>query len=336
MHDPTLMTTVAFSLAAFLSAAIIFAMLPLLRRHAMALPQARSSHQVPTPQGAGVGVVIAAITATSFALGIWAPQDIEHIGLVIAATVLIAVVGAIDDLAPARIVPRLLLQLLAVVIALAALPDEARLTPALPLWAERAALALAALWFVNLVNFMDGLDWMTAAEVIPVASTLVLLGTSGHLSVPATILAAALVGAFVGFAPFNRPVAQIFLGDVGSLPTGLLLGWCLLDLAMHGQLLAALLLPMYYVADATVTLLGRMMRGEKFWLAHRSHFYQRATDNGLSVMQVVTRVFLLNLLLALLAVASTAVPATSVQLALAFAGLAAVTLVLRRFARPPT
>src|SRR5206468_9902814 len=104
--------------------------------------------------------------------------------------------------------------------------------------------------------------------------------------------------------PFNRPVAKIFLGDVGSLPIGLLLGWCLLQVAYSGQFAAALLLPLYYLSDATVTLLRRMARREPFWAAHRSHFYQRATDNGFSVSRVVSEVFALNILLAALAIGS--------------------------------
>ena len=98
----------------------------------------------------------------------------------------------------------------------------------------------------------------------------------------------------LGFAPFNRPVAKIFLGDVGSLPIGLLLGWCLLQLAYQQQFAAALLLPLYYLFDATVTLLRRLARREPFWAAHRSHFYQRATDNGFTVWRVVGEVFALN------------------------------------------
>ena len=99
----------------------------------------------------------------------------------------------------------------------------------------------------------------------------------------------------LGFAPFNRPVAKIFLGDVGSLPIGLLLGWCLLQLAYRQQFAAALLLPLYYLLDATVTLLRRLARREPFWAAHRSHFYQRATDNGFTVWRVVGEVFALNI-----------------------------------------
>ena len=95
----------------------------------------------------------------------------------------------------------------------------------------------------------------------------------------------------LGFAPFNRPVAKLFLGDGGSLPIGLVLGWLLLQLAGNGHLAAALLLPLYYVADATITLVRRMARGERITEAHRSHFYQIATTRGFSVMDVVKRVF---------------------------------------------
>ncbi len=148
-----------------------------------------------------------------------------------------------------------------------------------------------------------------------------------------TLVAAALCGAMIGFAPFNRPVAKIFLGDVGSLPIGLLLGWCLLRLAHDRQFAAALLLPLYYLSDATVTLLRRMARREPFWAAHRSHFYQRATDNGYSVLQVVGEVFALNVVLAILAVASIKLDSATADVLLLLAGAAAVALVLHRFSR---
>lgn len=76
----------------------------------------------------------------------------------------------------------------------------------------------------------------------------------------------------LGFVPFNRPVAKIFLSDLGSLPIGLLVGWCLLQLAWHLQEAAALLLPLHYLADATVTLFRRIARRQSFWAAHCSHF----------------------------------------------------------------
>ena len=139
------------------------------------------------------------------------------------------------------------------------------------------------MWFVNLVNFMDGIDWMTVAEAVPITGAIVVLGLAGIVPSLATLVALALLGAILGFAPFNRPVARLFLGDVGSLPIGLVLGWLLLLLAASGHLAAALLLPLYYLADASITLLLRIARREAVWQAHRSHFYQRAVAGGLTV-----------------------------------------------------
>ena len=204
----------------------------------------------------------------------------------------------------------------------------------MPFWIERGLLVLAGLWFVNLVNFMDGLDWMTVAEAVPITAALALLGLFGELPLTAAIVAAALCGAMIGFAPFNRPVASIFLGDVGSLPIGLLLGWCLLQLAWHHHLAAALLLPLYYLADASVTLLRRMMRREPFWIAHRSHFYQRATDNGFTVTQVVREVVTLNLVLAALAAFSIKASTPAASALLVVLGAAAVASAMFRFSRP--
>jgi UDP-N-acetylmuramyl pentapeptide phosphotransferase/UDP-N-acetylglucosamine-1-phosphate transferase len=111
-----------------------------------------------------------------------------------------------------------------------------------------------------------------------------------------------LLGAFFGFAPFNKPVAKLFLGDVGSLPIGLLLAWLLLRVAANGQLAAALILPLYYLVDATLTLFLRLAAGAAVWQAHRSHFYQRALDGGFTVSEIVGRVFMVNLALVALAV----------------------------------
>ncbi len=252
---------------------------------------------------------------------------------VFAAVLFIAAVGFADDLKPIPVLIRLVLQAVAVgVIVLTAVPDL-RIVPEVPLWIERSLLVVAGLWFVNLVNFMDGLDWMTVAEIVPVTAAMVILGLLGEFPLVPAIVASALFGALIGFAPFNRPVATIFLGDVGSLPIGLIVGWCLLQLAWHHQVTAALLLPLYYLSDATVTLLRRIRRGEPFWAAHRSHFYQRATDNGFTVLSVVGEVCALNLVLAVMAIASTRVQSIAVHVIFIAAGLIAVAFLLRRFSQ---
>ena len=138
----------------------------------------------------------------------------------------------------------------------------------------------------------------------------------------------------IGFAPFNRPVARIFLGDVGSLPIGLLLSWLLVLVAGHGHLAAALVLPLYYLADATLTLLRRMANREPFWQAHRTHFYQLATDRGFSVSEIVARVFAVNLALVALADCERAVARTRSAACVALGvGGALVGWLLYRFSR---
>src|ERR1019366_3003998 len=125
------------------------------------------------------------------------------------------------------------------------LPSDVQLAPFLPLWIERIVVLIGGLWFINIVNFMDGIDWMTVAEFVPVTIGLAIIGVwIGDAF--GTLLPLALLGAILGFAPFNRPVAKLFLGDVGSLPLGLLLSWLLVLLAGGGHLAAALLLPLYY------------------------------------------------------------------------------------------
>jgi UDP-N-acetylmuramyl pentapeptide phosphotransferase/UDP-N-acetylglucosamine-1-phosphate transferase len=244
-----------------------------------------------------------------------------------------ACVGAADDVRPLGVAPRLVLQALAVAAVIYALPSELRVVPDLPWWIERALLFVGGLWFVNLVNFMDGIDWMTAAEILPISAALVALGCLGALSRDGIAVALALGGAMLGFAYFNRPAAKLFLGDVGSLPIGLLVGWLLVLVAGNGHLAAALLLPLYYLADATLTLIRRLSSGERVWQAHRTHYYQRATDRGFSVTEIVTRVFAVNLGLAVLAVMTVIVPGTTSEIVALSCGALLVAWMLARFAR---
>ena len=330
------LSLLAIAAAAMLSVGIIWAILPLLLKHALARPNARSSHRVPTPQGAGIAVTAATLVIAAGVMAGTTTLDVNIPIAVFGAALFIAIVGFADDVKSIPVLIRLLLQAVAVGAIVFAAPADVRLVPSCPIEIERALILLAGLWFVNLVNFMDGLDWMTVAEVVPVTSALVFLGWLGEFPPSPAILAAALCGAMIGFAPFNRPVARIFLGDVGSLPIGLLLGWCLLQLAWHQHVVAALLLPLYYLSDATVTLLRRLIRREPFWAAHRSHFYQRATNNGFTVMQAVSEVFVLNLALAALAIASTQTRSFAIEAIIVILGAADVALAMYRFSRPKT
>ena len=331
-HQAAIAVVVAV-VAALISAGLIKLLLPLLRLYAMARPNARSSHTEPTPQGGGIAVIAASLsTAGVFA----ASMALTIPATLFGATLFIALVGLADDVKSIAVLPRLVLQAAAVGAVLLSTPPDLRIFPACPLGIERGFILLGGVWFVNLVNFMDGLDLMTVAEVVPITGAMILLGSLSEYPTLATLIAAALCGAVVGFVPFNRPVAKVFLGDVGSLPIGLLLGWCLLQLAWHQQPAAALLLPLYYLSDATLTLLRRITRREPFWAAHRTHFYQRATRNGFSVPHVVGEVFALNVGLAALAIISTQTGSAVISALSLLIGAITVAVVLYRFSRRRT
>jgi UDP-N-acetylmuramyl pentapeptide phosphotransferase/UDP-N-acetylglucosamine-1-phosphate transferase len=318
--------------SAFLSAVLIVALKPLLIRYALARPNARSSHKAPTPQGGGIAVLAATLfIAGSAAVGIALP--FWEFVIVVAAAVAFAVIGTADDIRPLPVRLRLAMQF--IVVGAVVSQSDIRLFPGtVPHILEWSFLIFGGVWFVNLVNFMDGLDWISVAEMVPITAFVAGLGLVGVVPMWIAVLAAALCGALLGFAPFNKPVAKLFLGDVGSLSIGLLVGWMLLQLAGAGALAAAILLPLYYLMDATITLLRRLARREKVWEAHRSHFYQQATNNGFSVMSVSAHVFGLNLVLAGLAAMTLVWPSGAVQIAALALGTVLVGLVLRRFSQP--
>src|SRR5262249_988511 len=152
---------------------------------------------------------------------------------------------------------RLLAQFGAVALGLWMLPHGAIFQGWLPTGPDAIAAALLWVWFVNLFNFMDGIDGIAGSEAaaIGIGISLVAVGDAG-LAWPA----AAIIGAALGFLMWNWMPARIFLGDVGSVPLGYLLGYLLYRLTLHGQWQAALILPLYFLADATITLLRRLAR----------------------------------------------------------------------------
>ena len=238
----------------------------------------RSSHDGAVPRGGGIAVM-AVIIAAWCTLAWLAPGKMGDSFNIIAIALLAAGLAGfsfLDDLRGLPTLQRLMMQLLAVALGCLALPDSPVFQGLLPPAADRLAAGFCWLWFLNLFNFMDGIDGITAVEGGSIGLGIVLItqisGQAGELG-PLSAIAA---GAVIGFGLLNWRPARIFLGDVGSVGLGFLLGWLLLSLAAAGQWLPALLLCLYYLADATWTLLRRMVRGEKFWQAHRSHFYQHA------------------------------------------------------------
>jgi UDP-N-acetylmuramyl pentapeptide phosphotransferase/UDP-N-acetylglucosamine-1-phosphate transferase len=200
-------------------------------------------------------------------------------------------VSWIDDLRGLSPPLRLLAQAVAVAFGVSVLPE-----PHSPF--QLAAIGLVWIWWINLFNFMDGIDGLAGSEATAIGAGLLLFTSVGVGADPALQgLAVAVTGAAIGFLVWNWSPARIFLGDVGSVPLGYVLGYLLLGLSARGHWLLALILPLYFLADATITLLRRLLRGERVWQAHREHFYQRAVRGGLGHAAVVKRVIAADLLL---------------------------------------
>lgn len=227
-------------------------------------PGERRSHAVATPRGGGIAIVIAALVAAC-ALALHRPIDAPLLAAFAVGLVLVAGIGWLDDHRPLSPWWRLLVHAAAAALLALAVGDVYH-SPWLGVCAFIAAMALTNVW-----NFMDGINGLAATQAAMVAAGLAAIagGSWGLLGVAVAV-------ACVGFLPFNFPRARIFLGDVGSGA----IGFCLAALvvvagARLGTRSWLVLLPLsVFLVDASLTLLRRLLRGERWWTPHTQHAYQ--------------------------------------------------------------
>lgn len=288
-------------------------------------PNTRSSHHTPTPRGGGLGV-LAALLPVWVAIPLLMPFgngiDSAALWVVPLAALCLAGVSWIDDLHSLGPLPRLGAQLVAALAGAFLIPGDV-FQGLLPAPVDTAVAAIGWVWFINLFNFMDGIDGISGVEAVAIGLGIALTGLVGD-SVFTTPhgQALAVAAAATGFLVWNWHPARIFLGDSGSVPLGYLLGWLLLNLAAGGAWQAAAILPLYYLADATITLFRRLLRGERVWEAHRDHYYQAAVKRGLTHSRVSGVIGVVNILLVGLALAAVAFgPGLAPWLALLVAGI---------------
>ena len=246
------------------------------RRGMMDLPGQRRSHTIPTPRGGGIGIVVAVLLTMPVCLALLpAGWPVLLVSALTVGTVLVAAVGWWDDHTSLPVLPRFGIQLLSAGLLAVAL------TQAGMSWWWVPVLMLAGGWSINLHNFMDGIDGILAQQVIFVGLGLALLaGAVGQVALAAA--SACLAAAALGFGYFNRPRARIFMGDVGSGTMGLLI-FALTALLWRVDwrlLWPALILSSSFVADASLTLLNRMVGGRRWYTAHREHLYQWMVRSG--------------------------------------------------------
>lgn len=258
------------------------------------VPDARSAHNTPVARGGGVVFISIYLAAVSWFLS----GDFEQWPLLGSAVLLVMLVGLADDLYDLSAFSRLLVQLLAAVLIIWTVQPVA--TAFLTGWSGPlglVALVFAAVWVINLYNFMDGIDGIAALEALSVCLVMALIYSFGmHQSL--LQLSCILACAVLGFLAWNLPSARLFMGDAGSGGLGTaFLGLMALSAAESVQLfLCCWLMLSVFIVDASWTLLMRLFAGKKIWVAHNTHAYQILSRKWASHLKVSLAVTGYNLL----------------------------------------
>ncbi|HTH59860.1 MAG TPA: glycosyltransferase family 4 protein [Paraburkholderia sp.] len=268
-------------------------------------PNHRSLHVKPIPRVGGWGIVpVCVVALLSHASQMW---------LIAFAVLALALVSQLDDRRglPARV--RFAAHFAAVLALIVVYPAVAP-------WWLLAGVGFLMLWLVNLYNFMDGSDGLAGGMALFGFSAYAIAALTGeHSSLALAISSAAVAGAALGFLFLNFHPASLFLGDAGSIPLGFLAGalgyWGWRGDVWPVWFPAFVFSP--FIADASVTLLKRLLRGERFWQAHREHYYQRMVRSGISHARTALYWYVLMLAAVVLALCALTLPAEQQWLILA-------------------
>lgn len=297
--------TSGVAFVAFATFAIAMLATGLMRRYALHrnlidVPNPRSSHQLPTPRGGGLAIFfaycIAIILLANF--GLIAPSLLWSN---LAGGGAIALIGLLDDRWQLRASARFAVHLAAavwVVAMLGGISEGAGASWGLyGLWAGRLIAVLALVWITNLFNFMDGLDGIAGSEAVFVGGAGAWLNYRAGGAPGLTAAMTCLAAACLGFLPWNWPPARIFMGDVGSGFLGFSLGVLGLAASQKGILPIEIwvILGGIFLVDATVTLVRRVVRGDRWFEAHRSHAYQKLARRWKAHLPVTVLVTIINI-----------------------------------------
>ncbi len=267
-------------------------------------PNDRSSHTADIPRGGGVGIVFPILIALIIIL-LSGSYDRHTLLVFLFVVGLLAVVGWLDDKYEVHFLLRIIAQLIGGVVVLSVIGA----IDFLGIFGKNIPLLFLApittlLWFVwmtNLYNFMDGIDGIAAGQGA-VAGCFLGIWFTIHNDYVMALFSYVIMAASLGFLVWNWAPARIFMGDVGSLTLGGVFALMAVVAYKNHQIPfgAFLLLFGVFLADATVTLIKRVIQGKIFWRAHREHFYQRAVIAGWSHAQVTTTVVVTSVIMAIL------------------------------------
>jgi Fuc2NAc and GlcNAc transferase len=233
----------------------------------------RSSHTIATPRIGGLSFVIL-ISLTILSYGIFSLHITSVLFFILTPILIVALTGLLDDIKNLSQHTRFILYFLCALLALGNLKSLF----AQPFWliiGEGLFLSLSLAWLINLFNFMDGIDGIAASESIFVLAALALFSYFGG-EINFSYLLLLCTAPLVGFLALNWQPARIFMGDIGSTFLGCLIG-CLCLYIINAKIIniyAVIILLASFIVDASWTLVYRLLSGQKWYMAHRSHHYQ--------------------------------------------------------------
>lgn len=282
------------------------------------IPSRRRSHSKITPRGGGVAFVLIYSTLLP-AFEYINTGSINDSIVILQIFIPISVVSFWDDTSHVMIPIRLLVHFLCACLAIMWLIHPNLIFHfEVPVYLDLVIGTFALMTFLNIYNFMDGIDGITVSQTLHYSLTILLLCFIGYDVIPnvhMAIVTAVIIGGWsLGFVYFNWQPARIFLGDVGSISLGFLIGICLLTIATASPRLfaACMIASLYYIADGGITILIRAIKGEKIWEPHLQHFFQRSVQKGRSHKRTVKRIMKCNFVLMLLAVYALYYPTVSI------------------------
>jgi UDP-N-acetylmuramyl pentapeptide phosphotransferase/UDP-N-acetylglucosamine-1-phosphate transferase len=263
-----------------------------LQKKIMDIPNERSSHSQPTPRGGGIAIVFAWYTGI-FLLYYFRLIDNELFYALISGFVL-AFVSFLDDVITLKPWIRILIQLLTVVSGLYFIDGLKVLYIGdfkIPFpYALNLVIIIGAIWYINLYNFLDGIDGYASVEAVAIAS--------GIYLITGNIVLLILIFSVLGFLIWNWPKAKIFMGDIGSTQLGYII--IILSIYFNNNLefnfIGFLILGSLFWFDATITLYRRWRNHEKLSEAHKKHAYQRINQYGYSHQKIILISIFLNII----------------------------------------
>jgi Fuc2NAc and GlcNAc transferase len=260
------------------------------------IPNERSSHTIPTPRGGGLAIVIAWYIGISvlFVMGLIS----RNLYFALLSGLLLACTSLVDDVINLKPSIRMVAQIITVLVAFISLqgiqPVPVFGKDIFPTFILYAITIIGMVWFINLFNFLDGIDGYASVEAITLVLAYYLF--TGHY------INLILIASVLGFLIWNWPKAKIFMGDVGSTQLGFII--VVLGVYFHNEnklsIIYWLILSAPFWFDATLTLFRRWRNKEKLSQAHRKHIYQRLVQSGFSHLNVDIFLILLNTLLTIL------------------------------------